>query len=253
MEDNFLGKFPASNPAPERIAGNIGPGGSVLGWANWTLAAGGYVGVWAHENTRESLFRAMRRKEVYATTGPRLRVRFFGGWQFRTGDTERADFITYAYANGVPMGGELMAAAAATAPTFLVVALKDPDGANLDRVQIVKGWLDAAGITHEQVYDVALSDRRNIKPGRRAKPVGSTVDIETATYRNSIGAVQLSAVWQDPMFDPAHRAFYYVRVLEIPTPRWTAIDAAKFGLELDQKIPVVHQERAYTSPIWCGP
>jgi hypothetical protein len=216
-------------------------------------SASGLAAVWAKTNTREAIWDAMARKEVYATTGTRLRVRVFGGYDFTADDLKRADFADYAYANGVPMGADLKTAPAGKAPVLLVQALKDPDAANLDRVQIIKGWLDASGKTHEQIYDVAWSDGR--KPGADGKlpPVGNTVNIAEATYTNSIGAPTLTASWTDPSFDPKQKAFYYVRVLEIPTPRWTTYDAKYFGVALPKDVPTSIQERAYTSPMWYTP
>ena len=251
-DDNFWGKFPDSEPAPERTSNDMG--GRL--WANWRLAASGYAAVWATENTREALFDAMERREVYASTGPRIALRFFGGWQFESDDANAPDIARTGYGKGVPMGGSLPipAESGAQTPSFLLAASKDPDGANLDRVQVVKGWLAADGSLQEQVFDVALSDGR--KPHRRSgrvPPVGSTVDVEGATYNNSIGDASLVTVWQDPAFDPAIRAFYYARVIEIPTPRWTAYDAKYFDLELPDDVPMITQERAYSSPIWYTP
>ena len=249
-EDNFFGKFPESEPGPERFE-NIMAGAL---WQNWRIVASGLAAVWAPENTREALFEAMERKEVYATTGSRITVRFFGGWDYDDKILERPDYVELAYAQGVPMGGDLTAAPDGKAPTFIAVAAKDPDGANLDRVQIIKGWLDADGALQEKIYELALSDGRkaNRRSGK-AKPVGNTVDVEDASYTNSIGDPQLSAVWTDPDFDAAERAFYYVRVIEIPTPRWSAYDAKFFDLDLPEEVPMVVQDRAYTSPIWYTP
>ncbi len=195
----------------------------------------------------------MERRETYATTGPRMLVRFFGGFDFTAADANTRSPAVAGYTKGVPMGGDLAAAPEGKAPTFLVAALKDPIGANLDRYQIVKGWLDAAGEVHEKVYDVAWSGDR--KPGADGKvpPVGNTVDVANATWTNTIGAPELVAVWTDPDFDPAQRAFYYGRVLEIPTPRWTAYDAKYFGIKMPPEVTMKMQERAYTSPIWYTP
>jgi hypothetical protein len=207
----------------------------------------------ARENTREALWDAMARKEVYATTGTRMVVRVFGGFDFTAKDLARSDFAEQGYARGVPMGGDLKAAAAGKAPGFVIRAVRDPDGANLDRVQVVKGWLAATGKTHEKVYDVVWSGTR--KPGKDGKlpPVGNTVNVKEATYTNAIGAPYLTAYWRDPQFNPKERAFYYVRVLEIPTPRWTTHDARFFGVALPKDVPASIQERAYTSPIWYTP
>jgi hypothetical protein len=210
--------------------------------------------VWATENTREALFDAMRRREVYATTGPRMVLRFFGGWDFEPQDDKHPDFAALGYRKGVPMGGDLSAASGEQRPRFLVFAGKDPQGANLDRIQIVKGWLDGDGSSLERVYDVALADGRQVDPRTgKAPAIGSTVNINTASYSNTIGAPQLGTVWEDPDFDPGQRAFYYVRVLEIPTPRWTTYDAVFYGTELPSNVPAIIQERAYSSPIWYTP
>jgi hypothetical protein len=219
----------------------------------WEQAASGYAGVWATENTREALFDAMQRKEVYATTGPRMIVRFFGGWDFEAQDTQTRSPAIAGYTKGVPMGGDLRQAPTGKVPTFLVVALKDPIGANLDRIQIIKGWLDARGDVQEHVYDVVWSDGR--KPGADGKlpPVGNTVDVANAVWTNTIGAPELITVWKDPNFDAMLRAFYYVWVLEIPTPRWTAYDAKYYGVKMPPEVPMSTQERAYTSPIWYTP
>jgi hypothetical protein len=196
----------------------------------------------------------MRRKEVYGTTGSRIRVRVFGGWDFAPEDVTTSDFASLGYSRGVPMGGDLADAPENAAPTFIVRALRDPDGANLDRVQIIKGWLDKDGDTQERVYDIAVSGGRKIgADGRAREPVGSTVDIEKATYTNTIGTPLLTAHWRDPDFDSEEAAFYYVRVLEIPSPRWTTYDAAFYDIELPDRVPPVVQDRAYTSPIWYEP
>ena len=252
-EDNFFGKHTGKEPSAHRMMNPIAKVGDsvVLGWE---MAASGYAGVWAADNTREALWDAMKRKEVYGTTGPRMLVRFFGGWDFTELDAHTRRPAETGYEKGVPMGGDLRNAPAGKAPTFLVAALKDPIGGNLDRYQIVKGWLDDKGKLHEQVYDVVWSGDR--KPGADGKlpAVGNTVDVKEATWTNTIGAPELIAVWKDPDFDPGQRAFYYGRVIEIPTPRWTAYDAKFYGLEgLDPAIPMVTQERAYTSPIWYTP
>jgi hypothetical protein len=229
------------------------------GMYTWNLVASGYAGVWAHENTRESLFDAMARRETYSTTGPRMSIRFFGGWGFEPADAQKPNVASIGYAEGVPMGGELPGANAAvdmtSGPSFLVSALRDPEGANLDRVQIVKLWVDPGnGEVRERIHDIAVSDGRRVgKDGRCKKAVGNTVDIATATYTNAIGDAELSTVWRDPDFSPNRPALYYVRVLEIPTPRWTTYDVARFGGELPAKAPATLQQRAYTSPIWYTP
>ena len=220
----------------------------------WRQVASGLTAVWATENTREALFEAMQRKETYATTGPRITVRFFGGWDYRSTDAFSPDIVDIGYTGGVPMGGELTKAPGAKSPAFLVRAVKDPDGANLDRVQVIKGWLDVNGKLQEKVHDVVVSDGRQIDPEGQCKTqVGSTVDEKQASYTNTIGDAELSAVWRDPDFDPNERSFYYVRVIEIPTPRWTAYDAKFFGVEMDENVPMTTTERAYTSPIWYTP
>ncbi len=215
--------------------------------------AAGLAGVWAPENTREALFDALRRKEVYATSGPRIHLRFFGGWDFSPEDADANDLAEVGYGGGVPMGGELARAPGDRAIRFLVHAAKDPLGANLDRIQIIKGWLDGDGTAREQIYNVALSDGRRVDADGRAPSVGSTVDLETATYTNSIGTTQLSAVWEDPDFDPEAPAFYYARAIEIPTPRHTLFDAVALGEPPFEGYNATIQERAYSSPIWYSP
>jgi hypothetical protein len=219
----------------------------------WEMTAAGYTAVWATGNTREELFDAMKRRETYGTSGPHMIVRFFGGYDFTKADVSRMP-AAVGYTKGVPMGADLPAAPAGKAPTFLVAALKDPKSGNLDRIQVIKGWLDKSGTPQEKIYDVVWgdADKRKIVNGKLA-PVGNTVDVEHATWTNTIGDPELVTVWKDPDFDPAARAFYYVRVLEIPTPRWTAYDAAYFKVKMDPKVPMVTQERAITSPIWYTP
>jgi hypothetical protein len=214
--------------------------------------ASGLAAVWARENTREAIWDAFARKEVYATTGSRISVRVFGGWDFTADEVERQDFAAEGYARGVPMGGDLRNAPDGGAPSFMIRALRDPDNANLDRVQVIKGWLDGDE-TKELIYDVACSDDREIVERRCAEPVGSTVDVANASYTNDIGDALLLAYWQDPDFDPEQRAFYYVRVIEIPKPRWTAYDAKFFNVEMPDGTPMTVQDRAYTSPIWYTP
>jgi hypothetical protein len=251
-EDNFFGKTTSSEPAPGRATHPfVKTDKAVI--MGWEQTASGYAAVWASENTRESIFDAMERRETYATTGPRMMVRFFGGFDFAAEDANTRSPAVIGYTKGVPMGGDLEAAPAGKAPSFLVAALKDPIGANLDRYQIVKGWVDGKGDMHEKVYDVAWSGDR--KPGADGKvpPVGSTVDVASATWTNTIGSPELIAVWTDPNFDAAQRAFYYGRVLEIPTPRWTAYDAKYFGIKMAPEVVMEMQERAYTSPIWYSP
>ena len=252
-EDNYFGKSVSVEPSPERISHPFVSSdlGSVPGHL---LVASGYTGIWATENTREALYEAMKRRETYGTTGPRMTVRFFGGYGFEAADATASDSATRGYAKGVPMGGELAHTNAGDAPSFLVTALRDPMHANLDRIQVIKGWLDSDGELHERIYDVAVSDGRTIgEDGRAREAVGNTVDIETATWSNSIGDASLSAVWTDPDFDASEPAFYYVRVLEIPTPRWVLYDKVRMGAEIPEESEVVGQERAYTSPIWYSP
>jgi hypothetical protein len=252
-EERFFGKHPGLEPGPERwtqVVMSLGDG-KMMGWQ---MAAAGWTGVWATENTRASLWDAMHRREVYATTGPRMTVRFFGGWGFDAKDAQSSDLAAAGYAKGVPMGGDLRPAPkGAAAPTFLVGALRDPIGANLDRVQVVKGWLETNGSVHERVHDVAWSGDRKRDADGKLPPVGNTVDVANATFTNTIGAPELIVTWTDPSFDPGQRAFYYVRVLQIPTPRWTAYDAKRFGVKMSPEVPMTTQERAYTSPIWYTP
>jgi Protein of unknown function (DUF3604) len=253
-EENFFGKTTPQEPSPERLTAtfvnNAQTGVTIM---DWEVAAAGYAAVWATENTREAIWDAMERKETYSTTGSRMMVRFFGGWEFEKKDALDRMPASIGYTKGVPMGGDLRKAPAGKSPTFLVAALKDPMGANLDRIQIVKGWLDSAGELHEKVHDVAWSGDR--KPGGDGKlpSVGSTVDVANATWTNTIGATELITVWSDPDFDPAERAFYYTRVIEIPTPRWTAYDAKRFGNTPLPGTRMTVTERAYTSPIWYTP
>jgi len=252
-EENFFGKSVSVEPSTTRVnhpfieskLGKI-PGDM--------LVASGYQGVWASENTRAAIFDAMLRKETYATTGPRIPVRFFGGWDYTEDDLRSRAPAFAGYEKGVPMGGDLPPASEGkTAPTFMVYALRDPVGANLDRIQIVKGWLDADGNTQEQVYDVVWAGERVPDGNGKLPPIGNTVDIEAANWTNTIGTAELMTVWTDPEFDPAQSAFYYARVLEIPTPRWLLYDKVRLGAELPKGVKLTGQERAYTSPIWYNP
>ncbi len=251
-EDNFFGKATNAEPKPERMTHPFAKteNGTFEGYQ---LVSSGYAAVWAEENTRASIWDAMARKEVYGTTGPRMMVRFFGSWDFTSQDLNSRQPAFRGYEKGVPMGGDLPSRSGDGAPTFMVYALRDPIGANLDRVQIVKGWLDAAGKTHEKVYDVAWSAGREPDANGALPPVGNTVDIANANWANTIGASELATVWTDPDFDPAQSAFYYARVLEIPTPRWVVYDAFRFGVEIPEGAKTTGQERAYTSPIWYTP
>ena len=253
-EENFFGKAVHKEPSAHRMEKPVYQFGdiTVMGWEQM---AAGYTGVWATDNTREALWDAMKRREVYATTGSRMLVRFWGAWDFEAADANSRLPAEAGYGKGVPMGGELRAAPAGTAPSFLVAALKDPYSGNLDRIQIVKGWLDATGKTHEKVYDVVWGDADRRRPGPDGKlpPVGNTVDVANATWANTIGDPELIAVWKDPDFDASQRAFYYARVIEIPTPRWTAYDVKRFGVTAGDEVPMTIQERAYTSPIWYTP
>jgi hypothetical protein len=251
-EDNYFGKTSSMEPSPDRYT-RVFVEGKAATVFEWETVAGGYAAVWAQENTRAAIFDAMERRETYSTTGTRMAVRFFGGWDFTAADAVTRSPAVAGYSKGVPMGGDLGAAKEGTAPTFLVAALKDPIGANLDRYQIVKGWVDAQGELQEKVYDVVWSGDRQPGADGKLPPVGNTVDAAEAVWTNTIGSPELIAVWTDPDFDPKLRAFYYGRVLEIPTPRWTTYDAKYFGLKPNPEIPTSIQERAYTSPIWYTP
>ena len=250
-EDNFFGKHTGGEPSPERMEHPFTKTekGSFEGWQT---SASGMAAVWATENTREAIFDAMQRREVYATTGPRIAVRFFGGWDFTANDLNSRQPAFRGYEKGVPMGADLPRRAGG-APKFMVYALRDSIGANLDRIQIVKGWLDRDGKTHERVYEVAWSGDRKVGADGKLPPVGNTVDVKNATWMNTIGASELGTVWTDPDFDANQRAFYYARVIEIPTPRWVVYDAFRFGIEPPPNAKLIDQERAYTSPIWYTP
>ena len=252
-EDNFIGKHSGGEPNKDRYKHPMAKVGDVE-YKGYSMVASGWAAVWAQENTRESIFDAMQRKETYATTGSRMIVRFFGGWEFESQDANNRLPARVGYAKGMPMGGTLTAAPKGKkAPTFLLAALKDPIGGNLDRIQIIKGWLDTKGDLHEQVYDVAWSDDRQPNAEGKLPSVGNTVDVANATWTNTIGAPELITVWKDPDFDAGQRAFYYARVIEIPTPRWTAFDAKYFKVKMPEEVPMITTERAYTSPIWYTP
>jgi hypothetical protein len=252
-EDNFFGKSTSVEPSATRVEHPFVA--SKLGRIEgYKLAASGYQGVWATENTRRAIFDAMERKETYATTGPRISVRFFGGWDFNENDLRSRSPAFHGYAKGVPMGSDLSKAPKGKAPTFMVYALRDWVGGNLDRIQIIKGWLDKKGKTHERIYDVAVSDGRKIGADGRCKtPVGNTVDLESANWTNTIGAPELTSIWTDPNFNSNQKAFYYARVLEIPTPRWVLYDKVRLGAKIPKEAELIGQERAYTSPIWYTP
>ena len=257
-EDNFFGEFANGLPSPDRwktplaMVNNDPTKGPLV--SVWNEQAAGLGGVWARENTREGIWDALKRKEVYATTGDRPTVRVFAGWDFAHADLDRPDFAANGYAHGVPMGGSLIKAPAGKRPVFLVYALRDPDGPNLDRIQIIKGWLGKDGKAQERIFDVAVSGGRAIGPDGRCKTlVGSTVDVANASYTNTIGAPALSAYWVDPAFDATERAFYYVRVIQIPSPRWTAYDQKRYGIKMPDYVPMTVTDRAYTSPIWYSP
>ena len=254
-EENYFGKYAKTEPKGDRHDYEVIPASDpALRIVTSQELASGLTAVWSRENTRGAILDGMKRKEVYATTGTRIRVRVFAGWDFEADEVSMHDFVAQGYRRGVPMGGDLMKAPEGEAPKFMIRALRDPDGANLDRVQIIKGWLDKDGKTHERIYDVAVSDGRKIgKDGRCKTPVGNTVNVEKATYTNTIGDAVMAAYWQDPNFDPGQHAFYYVRVLEIPTPRWTTYDAAFYGIKRPDNVPASIQDRAYTSPIWYAP
>jgi hypothetical protein len=251
-EDNYFSKHAGVEPKPERfsLAYKSTPVATYFGWEN---VASGYAAVWARDNTRESLWDAMRRRETYGTTGSRMTVRFFGGWNFSASDARSQLLADTGYAKGVPMGATLTTPSAGAAPSFLVAAQRDAVGANLDRIQIIKGWADSDGQSHEKIYNVAWGGERSLDAAGKLPAVGSTVDIDSATWTNTIGAPDLTAVWKDPDFEPGLPAFYYVRVIEIPRPRWTAYDAARFGVEMPEEVPMTTQERAFTSPIWYTP
>jgi Protein of unknown function (DUF3604) len=251
-ENNFFGKFSVNEPGAQRASRPQTLGTQRAERFGWNYLAGGYAAVWATANTREAIFDAMMRREVYATTGPRMVVRFFGGWDFSDADL-KGNLAKAGYARGVPMGSDLKGGNGS--PKFMLSALKDPMGANLDRVQIVKGWVDGSGKLQEKVFDVVWgdADKRRKSADGKIPSVGDTVDIAKASYSNSIGDPELLTVWTDPEFDPKIRAFYYVRVLEIPTPRWVLYDALRYGAKLLPDTQLKAQERAYSSPIWYNP
>ena len=254
-EENFWGKMITSEPAPDRMNHYVIrslSGNEALSTYSWEEVSSGLAAIWARRNTRADIFEGMQKKETYATTGTRIVVRFFGGWDYAKEDVYKPNAATIGYDKGVPMGGDLPARVSGKTPVFMVAALKDPWSGHLDRIQIVKGWVDADGKRREKVYDVVCADRK-LRKGKCAGPIGSTVDEANATYLNNIGNAELRAVWTDPDFDATRPAVYYARVLEIPTPTWQAIDAAFYSIKPRAEVPLQHQERAYTSPIWYTP
>jgi hypothetical protein len=251
-EENFFGKTANAEPSPGRTQHPFIKTEKGV-FEGYQMVSSGYTGVWANENTRAAIWDAMARKEVYGTTGPRIRVRFFGGWEYTAEDLNSRQLVFLGYKKGVPMGGDLHGGDTNGAPSFMVYALRDAIGANLDRIQVVKGWMDSKGKTYEQVYDVAWSVGRELDANGVLPPVGNTVDVAAANWTNTIGASELATVWADPDFDPKQSAFYYARVLEIPTPRWVVYDAFRFGVDIPEGAETIHQERAYTAPIWYTP
>ena len=245
-EKNFWGKM-ARDSTPETKSSS---GGRLNGSDGWNMSASGLAAVWATENTREEIFAAFKRKEVYATSGPRLKVQLFAAWEFPKNAAESENFAQIGYQYGVPMGGDLVPTNNKNAPSFILRAVKDPKGANLDRIQIIKGWINAEGEQFERIYNVAWSGARKLDSNGKRPAVGNTVDTTFATYTDSIGVPELSAHWVDPDFDPNQSAFYYARVLQIPTPRNALYDSLALGLAKPPAGPKTIQERAYTSPIW---
>lgn len=255
-EENFYGKVAYLEPSADRwnhvLIGSLSGDDELSSYSYETIGAG-LAAVWSKENTREGIFDAMKKKETYATTGTRIIVRFFGGWDFNNGDLGD-DFVANGYEKGVPMGGDLNFAEGQKSPSFTVRSTKDIDGANLDRMQMIKGWIDDNGERQERIYDLAVSDNREIGAnGRCTTPVGNTVNVKDASYANDIGDIGFETVWTDPDFNPKHSAFYYIRVLEIPTPTWQAYDSKFYNIKMDEKVEMMAQERAYTSPIWYNP
>ncbi|MEM1155484.1 MAG: DUF3604 domain-containing protein [Pseudomonadota bacterium] len=253
-EPNFWGKVATdSMPSTKRSTDDTGYGDGVQSFNGWNMSAGGLAAVWSEENTRESIVAAMKRRETYATTGPRIQLRFFGGWSFVEEDATAVDLAAIGYAGGVPMGGILNAAPEGSSPRFLVRATRGPKDHNLDRIQIIKGWTDGTGEAQEKIYNIAWSGQRELDASGELAPVGNSADIDTGDTANTIGASELATVWTDPDFDSAQNAFYYVRVLEIPTVRHSQLDAIALGIGTPYEGPATIQERAYSSPIWYSP
>ena len=249
-ENNFFGKLPHMEPSDHRMDHAMLQFGDKK-YMGWEMVSGGLAAVWAKSNTREAIFEAMEKKEVYGTTGSRIKLRFFGGWDFNEADL-KDNHAQAGYDKGVPMGGDLKSATT-DAPSFMVYAMMDPESGSLDRVQIVKGWLNTDGSLDEKVYDVVWSGDRKMDKNGKVPSVGNNVNLKDATWSNEIGSAELSQVWTDPNFDASQAAFYYVRVIEIPTPRWTLFDKIRFGVEVDKEVPLTTTERAYSSPIWYTP
>jgi hypothetical protein len=249
-EDNYFGKVGSADATPEMRLNP--PEERVTKY----MSAAGLAGVWAKENTREAIFEALERKETFATSGPRIQLRFFAGWNLEVDSLVGDAWIEEAYTNGVPMGGELKGIThdgSKFSPSFLIQAIKDVEGANLDRIQVIKGFLDEEGVALETIYDVVWAGERSIDNNGKLPAIGNTVDITSATYSNRIGNVNLQTIWTDPDFNPSQSAFYYLRVLEIPTPRWSTYDAASLGIDPLSELPTTIQERAWSSPIWYNP
>ncbi|WP_423895652.1 DUF3604 domain-containing protein [Candidatus Pelagadaptatus aseana] len=248
-EPNYWGKFGRDSIPSAKTNDGIVAGGP----SGWDMGAQGLAAVWATENTRDAIFAAFKRREVYATTGPRMKVRLFAGWDFTEADLASPDFARIGYRKGVPMGSHLVGHKEGETPRFMIRAVKGPNNANLDRVQVIKGWLDASGQVQEKVYDVAWSGERTLDAAGKLPPVGNTVNLTDGRYDNRIGSAELVALWQDPEFDATERAFYYVRVLQIPTARHSTLDAIALGVKPSVRHPQTIQERAYTSPVWYSP
>jgi hypothetical protein len=254
-ENNFYGKNTFKEPSPDRwkLPKKKAEQKTRTKQGGWEFSASGMAAVWASENTRQSIFDAMKRKETYGTTGPRMSLRMFAGWEFNAADAKQRDIAEIGYRKGVPMGGDISAGPKNTAPGFLIAGRMDPIGATLDRLQVVKGWVDSSGKAQEKVYDVVWAGQRELNNAGKLPAIENTVDVEQATWSNNKGASELVTFWQDPDFSAQQRAFYYARLLEVPTPRWTAYDQKRFGIKMDDEVPMVIQERAYGSPIWYVP